>query len=1139
MGLHFIIGSSGSGKTYEVYQKAIKGSLEHPEWNYIVLVPEQFTLQTQKDLVEAHPRKGIMNLDVLSFLRLAYRVFEETKVPDRILLEDTSKSMVIKKVLLDKKTTLLRYGPSIHKPGFVDEMKSLISEFYQYSVDQKMQERMEKAAEGNELLLSKLRDIHTVYQGFQTFLKDRYITNEEVLDVLSESLLSSKKLKNSVVYLDGYTGFTPSQYKVLSSLLRQVKELYVTVTMEDSAAEKKVREHELFYMSYQTIQKLSKLAIEAKVSIEKEVISGIPYRFLGKEPLIFLEKEIYRYGKNQYTGSAKGLTLFAAKDVRQEVLFVVSKIKQLIRKEGYRYREIAVITGSMEHYGLWIRREFEQANIPFFLDENRNLLSNPTVIFLKSIVEMVEQDFSYDSVFRFLKSGLTGYSKELLDILENYVIALGIRGKSRWKKPFTYQYRTKRYIPLDEMNQLREQLMERLKTVVLVLSSKKSTVREFVVALYEVLESYAVEEQLKTWSVKWKLAEDPDRRLKAKEYEQAFPLVIALLDELVELLGEEVLPLREFSELLDTGFSKIKLRLLPPGVDQVVAGDVERTRLKDIQVLFLMGANEGLLPATKAGGGLLSDADRELFAKDGIELSPTKEQSAYTAEFYLYLSLTKPKNQLFLSYACLDGKKQLWPSSLISNVKALFPNLPVYREQELAKDIDFILGSDSGLSALIKGLLPEPKKLEEEVFTLLYQHYQEHHKDLFHRILKLTKKKQDETGLSKKTATSLYGTVLAGSVTRMEQYAACAFAHFISYGLQLEERVEYKLAMPDIGMLLHGAIELFGKKLKQAGILWHQLTTEKRELLALESIEEITKDYGFGILQSSNRNAYFITKLKRILFRTLQTLEFQIKEGSFEPYLYESPFFFNTESLSLSGRIDRLDCFEIEDELFMRVIDYKTGQANFDFGQFYYGLQMQLVLYQKAGKELLEKEFLKKDISPTGMLYYQVMDPFVSKLSNVEEELKKNLKMEGMVSEEARSLSIHDLQFVDEKGVLVPMHKSLVIPVSTTKSGGFSRFSKVVSKQDMRCLQEHMEYKLEQFSKEILEGNTTKNPYRFGNRTACDFCLYAAICGFDQRMKEYAYRNLKKLNKFEVLERIQHERKLDPGTTENYFVKKP
>lgn len=1140
MALHIMLGSSGAGKTFELYQHAINESMVNAQTNYIILVPEQFTLQTQKDLVQLHPRHGIMNIDVLSFLRLAYRVFEETGKPNRVMIEDTGKSMVVKKVLLEKRSELVRYGANINKPGFVDEMKSLISEFYQYSVGDQAISKMEELAGHQPLLKHKIKDIKTIFEGFQEFLRERYITNEELLDVLSEMICRSGMVKKSVICLDGYTGFTPTQYKVLSELMLHAKELFVTVTMDPEEADKSHQEHDLFYLSKNTIDKLKKNAKEAGIPVILHRLEGTPKRFFKNEPLAFLEKEIYRYSGKIYNKKQEDIRIFAAKDALQEVIWTVGEIKHLLRNNQYRYREIAIVTGTMERYGRFIRREFERAGLPCFLDETRTMLSNPVVELLRAVIDIVEQDYSYDSVFRYLKSGLVSYDREEIDILENYVIALGIRGHARWIKEFTRKYRTRQEIPLERMNAIRKQIIIELEPVYQTLSKKGNTVKIWITALHSFFVEHNVEEQMDVFAEKWKLSPEPELRLKAKEYEQVYRLTMELFDRVVELLGSDCLPLREFRDILETGFREAKLSLIPPGVDQIVAGDIERTRLKDIKVLFFLGVNEGVIPRTKAGGGLLSDTDRELFSQNGIELSPTREQSAYTAEFYLYLSLTKPQQKLYLSYAGLEGKKTAWPSPLIARVKQLFSKIKVETDADYKNQAEFILGTDRGLTYFIQGLRAEQGNKQSDDWSSLFHLYRKQEPGIFKRLMEAACYHREEQGLSSKTALSLYGSTLLGSATRMERYAACAFAHFLSYGLKLEERAEYRIAMPDIGNIFHTAMELFGKKLKATKSDWHHMTHELREALGKECVREATWDYGNGILDSSRRNAYLITKVERILSRTLLVVEQQIKAGKFEPFAYEEKFSHNDRFLKLSGRIDRLDMFEEENHLFLRVVDYKTGRASFDLNQLYYGLQTQLGIYLESGMEMVGRLFPEKKIIPAGMLYYQIDDPIVSKSSQAEFEIQKALMMNGLVNRSVQSLTLQDGKFTGEEGSLAPMHKSIVIPVGTTKSGELTKTSGATSEENLKGLKCFLDKQLSDRAKEIILGKTDLSPYRLGSKTACDYCLYPGICGFDSRMPDNQYKYLKKMSKEEVWDKIlQREdstsgEKVDTRATENH-----
>lgn len=1139
MPLHFILGSSGAGKTYQLYQHTIEESIQQKEKVFLVLVPEQFTLQTQKDLVMAHPNHGITNIDVLSFVRLAYRVFEEIGENNRVILEDTGKSMIIKKVLLQKKHELKLFAANVGKRGFVDEMKSMISELYQYSISNEELNDLVLKTKQRPSLNRKLEDIRTIFEGFQEFLKEKYITTEEILDVLSQVISRSKLVKNSVICLDGYTGFTPSQYKLLCTLLSVASDVYITITIDPAFYGKLLKEHQLFYLSSVVINKLTDIAKEERIEVVSEAIkANPPYRYRQSKALAFLERNLFRYNFAIFKEMQEDIQITTAKTREEEVENAVFQIQCLVREKGYRYCEIAVITGDITGYAEILEMEFNLAKIPCFIDYKRDILNNPLSELLRAVIEVIEYNYTYESIFRLLKTGLLDWTEEEIDLFELYITALGIRGRYRYLKEWKRKYRTSYEIQLEKINELRVRFYEMMEPIYQVFS-KESTVKEYLTALYQFFCTYHLEEKLLAYANEQKEQGDNQSRQTAKEYEQVYRLIIETFDRIAELLGSEKLPLSEFGDILQTGLAEAKVGLIPPGTDQIVAGDIERTRLKDIKALFFLGVNDGVVPKILSDGGILSDADRCQLLEQNVELAPTKRQASYTTEFYLYLNLTKPQQKLYLSFVKLDTDgKAVKPSYLIGKIMAMFPKMKLFdldrilKEESTKKEKESIkllrlLNTDRGFKYLAECLREYGKKEESKEFCALYHLYRQEKigYEKLQWLIKAAFYRRVERGISARAAIELYGATLLGSVTRMERYAACAFGHFLAYGLNLEERAEYKVALPDIGTLYHLALEKFSDKLQEHDRSWRNVTIQECDTFGEECVQEACKDFGNGILESNSRNAYLVQRVKRILKRTLQVVREQVASGLFEPDAYEYAFLYADKYLNLRGRIDRLDLYEKEDTLYVKVVDYKSGSKEFDLSSLYYGLELQLGVYLSAGIRKMEEEHPKKNIVPAGVFYYNIDDPIVEKSDHVEEDIKKKLAMNGLINEKTEVITSLDTQFLSEDGGLKPSVKSNIMPVETTKTGNLSKNSSVASEENFSDLLQYIDKIMNQFSKEIMEGKTSLEPYKKGDKTACRYCNFASICGFDLKLPGSAYRTFTRLSDEETWEKIKAENK--------------
>ncbi|WP_281532004.1 helicase-exonuclease AddAB subunit AddB [Anaerocolumna aminovalerica] len=1156
MSLQLILGSSGAGKSYQLYKEVISKSMDNPDTNYLVIVPEQFTLQTQKDIVSMHPNRGTMNIDILSFLRLAYRIFDEVGGNDVPVLEDTGKSMVLRKIVANKKKELELFNHDVQKQGFIDELKSLISEIYQYSIGVEQLQEMEELAKNKPMLRAKLHDIIVIYNGFKEYMNEKYITAEEILDVLCNVIDQSQIIPNSIICLDGFTGFTPAQYKLLTILMKKAKKVLITVTVDPREDIRKVdEEFKLFHLSKKTIKRLMDMAKEEEIEVDKpiygeELSSKIPYRYLNCPPLAALERNIFRYPNVSYDKEQDSIRIHAARDGKKEIGYVIREIKHLIRTEDYRYQDIALITGDIAGYGRIAEQEFEKAGIPCFIDRKKDILSNPFVEFIRSVLDIAKNDFDYESVFRYLRCGMGSIDREEADILENYVIALGIRGRKRWNTQWTRTYRGQKEGELNRINELRKQLCEELMPLYEVLSDRSKNVTEYTTALYEFGVKMDAVGKLESYRVYF---EEQNMLSTAKEYQQIYGIVIELYEKLVELLGEETLSLKEYTEVLEAGLAEAKVGLIPPGLDQVVIGDIERTRLKDIKALFFVGVNDGIIPKSNTGGGILSDLEREMLAEHEIEMAPTKRQAAYTEQFYLYLNMTKPQEKLYVTFSKVseDGKA-LRPSYLIGVLQKLFSKLTIDEDEE-SEELEQIISNDRGLDYLIDGLRRFPYEDVSDTWKELFRYYnsREEYQQTIHNLIDAVFYVNTDMGLSKRIAKELYGSNLMGSVTRFEQFAACAFAHYISFGLELRERQEYRLAVPDMGNIFHNAIEGFSRKLSASEYNWHTIPDDIRDAWSEECVREAAEGYGNAILTSSKRLEYIIKRVERITKRTLWALCQQIKKGDFEPAAFE--LFFSDrnqlnsltldlsgeERIRLQGRIDRLDIYEEKDKLMVKVIDYKSGNTTFDLLSVYYGLQLQLAIYLNAAMELLERENPDKEVIPGAILYYNIDDPIVEKSDYVEASILKELKMNGIVNSNTEVVKHLDHSFKSEDGGIMPSVKSDTIPVESNKEGLFTKRSSVAELAQLKSMEDFVKETVSRFGRKILDGDTGIKPYRMGKRTACDYCPYNSICGFDIRIEGNSYRNLHSLSKEDIWEEMVERRdknggnEVDRGTEES------
>lgn len=1219
MSLQFVFGNSGSGKSDYLYETILEQAAGQPDKNFLVLVPEQFTMQTQRELVERQSRHAIMNVDVLSFARLAYRVFDELGKQDLVVLEETGKNLVLRKVAEQKKQELKVLGGNMNKMGYVSEVKSLISELTQYNITPELLEEFLGQARIGEALRLKMQDVLTMYRGFAEYMEGKFITAEEVLALLCEVAEESELLRNSVIAFDEFTGFTPIQNRLLKQLMQISEKIMVSVTIdtrEDFYHSRGI--HELFAMSKKTVENLQKMAMELHIPVEEPVVlpTGEMRRYAGAPDLFFMEQNLFRYGKASVRpvaarkSSEKGniaavqkpkqeaaagqenpehmsiagqenpehISITGLKNPREELKFAARQITLLVREQGYCYKDMAVVTGDVAQYANYVPEIFEKYDIPYFIDQTKNILFHPFIECIRAMLEIVEQDFSYESVFRFLRCGLAEnllkcgqkrqreetdnaameqqnlLTEEDIDELENYVLAKGIRGSSKWKQDWTFVLDKETLLDMARLNEVREALYQSFLPLLEVFRGQKADVKTQTYALYCLIRDLELEALLKRREEELAGAKEVQAMTRAKEYAQIYKIVMDLLDKVTALLGEEIISIREYSDILDAGFEAAKVGVIPPGNDKVIIGDIERTRLNHIKILFFVGVNDGVVPKSGNQGGIISQLEREKMAECKLELAPGAREKVFIQKFYLYLNMTKPSHRLYVTFAKVNSDgKALRRSYLIGTLLHLFPGLLVEEPPEM-EHADEILTPESALQFFIEGLQnrgfleegqenggfseirqeaveTEQRKLKESWQALASWYLSdETYRQKAEKLFQAAFEKHSDSPISRAVTRALYGDTLENSVTRLERFAACAFSHYLTYGLLLRERELQQFASVDMGNIYHDVLEHFAKRVEASEYTWFDVPKEQQEIWVEESMEDAIAGYRAAEVFSDARNRYLLERMKNTVRRTVWALLTQIRKGKFTPSGFEVSFsrasdldaitftLGEEEKMRLQGRIDRIDTYETEDKIYVKIIDYKSGNTSFSLLGLYHGLQLQLVVYLNAALELVKKQHPEKTAEPAGIFYYHVSDPMVEGSGTESEEEIRNaileqLKLNGLVNDNPDVYGAMDTEFSGN---------SSVIPVGLKTDGSLKATSKVASTYEFGVMGDYAKNQMIQAGKQIFAGEASVRPYQLEDKTGCDYCPYHTVCGFDVRLPGYEYRKLEKFDSAEeILEKMK------------------
>ena len=1123
MALTFIYGAAGSGKSTYVQKLLIEQSKADTSRNFFLIVPDQFSMQAQADIVAKSGNEGILNIDVLSFSRLAYRIFEETGRPKETVLDDTGKSLVLRHVASKVADDMPYIGKNLNKTGYIHEIKSSISEFMQYGVSVGDLEAIKDKGRGN-LFSGKINDLKIIYDAFLKFNEGRYITGEEQLDLLIKKLELSNIVKDAVFVFDGFTGFTPVQERVILKLLETAKEVYITLTVsEPETLFDNGGPEKLFHLSQDAacrLINLSKGKVPRGEDVDLNAKNPVPYRFKSSPALSHLEKNLFRYPYKTYDKPAGEIEMFAAESIRAEVDTICVRIQNLIREHGYAYRDIAVVCGSLENYSDILKRRFEELNIPAFIDKTRGIRLNPFTEFLKSAMKIVSGNYAYDAVFHFLRTGFTDFSAEEVDRFDNYAKSLNIRGKSAYHKDFTHIQRgmknkDRALLDVEAYNDLRRRLTEKLSS----LEKPAKTAKDYVDNLYEFIKNNDSYERLRAMEDAFEAEGDP---VKAREYGQVYRLIMDLLDTIVSLVGDIEMSLDDFYKIFDAGVTEITVGTVPQTVDRIVVGDIERTRLTEVKVLIFAGVNEGNIPKDTRRNGILSELDREVFKESGYELAASSRDEMYKQKLYLYLNMCKPTDKLIISYSGSDREgKSLKPSYLCGIMKHMYPLVNVSYERDVpgVSRITSLKDSYRHFASLLRKLSSgNADEGEKKLTKALYDVYRQTDKDDFYRTLTdAAFYEYVATPLSREIIDKIYGQVIESSVSRMELFAKCAYAHFLRYGMGLNGAADADFNAIDLGNVYHGVLDRFAYKLTLNNITWKTLTDDDTERLLNESIEEYVSDYEQGMLKDDARREYTIVKIKKIMKRTIDTLKFQINRGKFTPSGHEVPFrreieIDNDTRLVLRGKVDRVDLCGDSDNIYVRIVDYKSSTHDVNISSVYFGIEQQLEVYMREIMLNEQKKHPGMNIVPSALLYYRLDNPIVDYgSSDVEKDIRKALSMNGVLLAEEENLKLNDEEVMED---------SIVVPAKIKKDGIDETAKSMLSKAEIESLLNYTDRMVKRIGKKVFDGDISVSPFVSDKFDACGQCEYCSVCPYDEKTGGFEARSDKGLNAEELRQNV-------------------
>ena len=1112
MSFRIIYGRAGTGKSEYCYREIAKKIKK--ENKILIITPEQFSFTAEKKLMNAIDTQAVLNAEVVTLSRMAYRVINEIGGKTETNLSKCGKAMLIYSILNNNKKELKLLGKTDEN---VDMLDTAITEFKKHGISvEQLSEEIDK--QEDIYLKNKLKDLSIVYNGFEEQLSGKYIDETDLLTILADNIENTDMFKNAVIYIDEFAGFTSQEYQIIEKLVKVAKQVTITICT-DELHDVKNPDTDIFYSNQVTVNKLLEVAQNCDVKIE-EIKLEDTYRFKNPE-LKHLEQNLYDNKPKKYNNQVENMQLFLAKNQYSEIEEVAKNILKLVRDEGYRYRDISIITKNIATYSSLARAIFDKYDIPIFIDENRDLNQNIVIQYVLAILEIFIKNWSYEAVFNYIKTGFSNIEEDDIFKLEKYCLKWGIK-QNKWKKEFTYgNYEEKDKAEIERLEQIRKDLINPLMNLKHKIDENK-TVRVISKAIYEFL----VEQQIFE-KVQKKIDElnEIGQIDLANEYESSLQNIIEILDEIVLVFDEDKITIDKYNQILKIGFKNSSLTKIPGTQDQVIMGDVDRSRSHKVKAIFIIGLNDGEFPSVRKDEGFLNDADREILKQDGLELAKGTIDKLYEDNFNIYKAFTTAEEKLYLLYSSSDMQgKALRPSMLINKIKKIYPMLQ--EKSDVIEKEGEILNKKTTYEELIANL---SKLKEQDIDKIWYYVYDYYKKDTeWNEKLQQSLKGLEYTNIPEKIEQNnidrLYGNTLVTSISKLERYRSCPFSYYLQYGLKIKPQEELKIQTLNTGTFIHEVIDEFFETVKAQGIKLEEIEEEQLSEIINKIIDAKLGQNKNYIFTSTAKYRALVIRLKKIIKKALKYIIGTIVQSRFEVLGTEVEFgekgkykpirltLEDGKRIEIIGKIDRIDTAQGEGGKYLRIIDYKSSAKNIDLNEVYAGLQIQLLTY-------LDASCKEEDLMPAGVLYFSMLEQMIKsnkrmEQEEIEEKIRANFKMKGLILADVKVVKLHDKNLQNGSSALVPAYIGKDGELSEKKTSG-------VTAEQFKDLQKYMYTVIKQISREILGGNIDLKPYYKDKKTPCKYCDYKSICSFNMGGCENSYNYIDKKSKEEILRKLR------------------
>ena len=1152
--IQFILGGTNSGKSSRILKEIKEETNKFPTgYPIFIITPEQMTFHTEYQLLLMSNEHSLIRVNALSFNRLAHRIMQETGGLSRYPLDEIGKTMLLQKIMTTAKEelNLKKFEKYIKKPGFISKMDELFSEFKNYQLDAATLKEKVANEKSKEQMKQKIIMLANIYELYNETVLNQYLTTEDYLETLAEMISKSAVLKNSRIYIDGFHTFNALERRIITELVKHTKGVTIALTTDLTSPST------LWQTTTKTFDELYEQ--NSMYKREKIVLDQDFTQEFQNPAITFLKNNFMQ--KNAISEDSCGINFFKAPNRRMEIAEVARRIHKLIYEEGVACSNIAVYLTKPEAQEGIFESIFKKYAIPYFLDYKESMKNHPLINLIYQMMRLFESNWSREYIFEAAKTGLfmnvTNFSAaanyktallahfEAVDEFENYILAKNMK-KYHFTSGETWEIHSYNRVKTDELIMKQEKINDTKDLIVEpilgleIRLTKARNMTDFAKAIFKFLEILEIPKKLQLFA---EIAEKEGRHKEKKHHEQVWVKILQLLEQLVEVASDDELSLTDFISLLKTGIENLTFATIPPVLDSVKIGDITRSRHQlstnfnnpddyGIKHSFFLNVNDQILPSIPTESSLISETEREMLKQMGIELAPSLVQTQLDELFYLYTLILATKTSVTFSYTLEDDKS---PSYVFEQIVSMYKNVSVFE----VLDTDPYECLTTPIVMLEQALVKlKSSDTHKEHFAPILDYFKEFDNQKFELIQHALGYENQTTPLTIAETKGIYGEEIKASVSRIELFNNCRFAHFMRYGLALKERNLHELKMPDIGSLYHEALKYISMMLKKENRSFESLKSEEISMLAKTSVNgAILNNHSFEIFDSSPKMLSLKVKLIKVIEKTINALTHQSRRSAFKESFFELRFGSDINEsdilgittpvkqigdfrLSLKGIIDRIDVAFANNKRYLRVVDYKSGKKELELDSVYYGLSLQLLTYlDVAIKGLYDNSEL------AGALYFHVHNPYtrldeeVLSRENFKEDLLKKqsaeFKMSGYLPENYEIVMMSDEDL--EKQIVT---KSDLVPITLKKDQTFAaRGNRVLSTADFDVLREFANMKIESAVSDMTCGGVEINPINHKGNTSCDWCEFKNICKFDQAYNKH--RQMPKMDAKESLTTIK------------------